>query len=164
MVRSGVPLQSRKGPVVGSVVDPQLPLRGPNTPSPGATLMAHPGLGPPVVTFDKGGRVPRLEEGTRLDGRQTGILFAQLAGPGQEGRQGRLLDWDRDKDPAATARVDALVAQKGPEHKQTLLIALSMGVLRRFEVIDPKQHVRYQLEGDRGAGYAVVDVRSEEEG
>lgn len=117
--------------------------------------MRHPALGPAVVTFDKGGRVARLAPGARLDARQVGILFAQLGAPAE--RQAHLLEWDRDRDPNATRRIEGLLSRRGPDDKQTLLLALSMGVLTRFEVRDPAQGVRYLLEGDRSAGYSVVD-------
>lgn len=105
-----------------------------------------------MVTFDKGARVARLDPGTVLDARQVGILLAQLDGTK---RKGRLVEWDRAHDPGATKRIDDLVAAKGPEAKTTLMIALSMGVLRTFEVEDTDADTTVRITGDRGKGYTV---------
>lgn len=115
--------------------------------------MPRPRLGRPVVTFDKGSRVARLEDGARLDARQAGILLSRVTDDGAT--QARLLEWDETRDPAATARMHDLLATKGATSRQTLLLALSMAVLRRFEVRERDPPGVYLLEGDRTAGFVV---------
>lgn len=109
----------------------------------------------PVVTFDKGNRVARLEPGATLDGRQVGILLSRM---GTDGCTAKLVHWDATHDPGATKRMEGLLATKGPDAKTTLLLALSMSVLRKFTFHDGADHVDVELEGDRAAGYAVVRV------